>query len=576
MATTTLLHRFFGRSQSSLANELASSPARNSARTALATPRSGLPQRIVNPTELPTWKRNRTATGGDMPSSVADRKFAAVLDCGRDGHLLLFAPGPHTGRVIAGLETLLNAEKSAYTRCATTPEILEIVYDNITVRPTESDTNGDVGEDKLSTLFEELLRGAVVAEASDIHIEVGPGRTCILMRVHGDLKVVRHLSLLKGKALARHIFVNANVSGVDFNPEQFQDAKIAKTVVVGGEAVDLELRFADMPTYPSGFDVTLRVLRSGVGKTRSIESLGYDPNQQAAIDRMLQSRTGLIVMCGSTGSGKSTTLGSLLHVLALRHGGAKKIRTIEDPPELVLPGRQTPVVRDANGKSQGFAAALRAAMRGDPDIIMIGEVRDNETGELVMDAAMTGHKVLTTVHGGSPFDAVDRLVKKGFDRSVLFAEGNLSGVIYQCLLPVLCPECSISFAQARLSIPEGLRMRLRSSFSGDVEALRFRGVGCEDCKHESIIGRTVCASFLVPDRRLRELLLENNRFAAEAYWIENEWSGKFAANGRTVLDQALEKMGLGQVSPADVELELAPIDSQEPRESNRPVARVVR
>ncbi|MCC6441249.1 MAG: Flp pilus assembly complex ATPase component TadA, partial [Rhodanobacteraceae bacterium] len=320
------------------------------------------------------------------------------------------------------------------------------------------------------------------------------------------------------------------------------------------------------------FDVTLRVLRSGGNtKIRTVDSLGYDANQQAAIDRMLQSRTGLIVMCGSTGSGKSTTLGALLHALALRHGGTKKIRTIEDPPELVLPGRQTPVVRDANGKSTGFAAALRAAMRGDPDIIMIGEVRDNETGELVMDASMTGHKVLTTVHGGSPFDALDRLVKKGFDRSVLFAEGNLSGVIYQCLLPVLCPDCSIPFSHARLGIPEGLRMRLRTSYSGDQEALRFRGNGCETCKHEGIIGRTVCASFLVPDRHLRSLLLNNDRFAAEAYWIENEWSGKFASNGRTVLDQALEKMGQGLVSPLDVELELAPIDSQEPRENASPV-----
>lgn len=575
---TTMLHRFFGRTQSSPVNSPSKDPRRLNARVQEAPVPRGLPNRVVNPTELPAWLRNRTAVGGDMPMANGDRRKAAVLDCGSEGHLVLFAPGATTGRVLAGLESVLMGQGVNFVRCSTTPEILEIVYDNVAVATTVPETGKELGEDIMARLFEDTLRKAVELGASDIHIEVGPSRTCILMRVHGDMQVVRHLSLLKGKALSRHIFVNANSSGVDFNPDHFQDAKISRTLTVGEERVDLEIRFADMPTYPVGHDVTLRVLRSGSASAKSLDSLGYNDAQALAIERMLNTSTGLIVMCGSTGSGKSTTLAALIQTLADRHGGRKKVRTIEDPPEFILPGRQTPVVRGADGKSTGFSAALRAAMRGDPDIIMIGEVRDNETGELTMDAAMTGHKVLTTVHGGSPFDAVDRLVKKGFDRSVLFAEGTLNGIIYQCLLPVLCPECAVGLSRAGAGVSTGLRDRLRRSFSGDLDDLRFRGPGCDACKLEGIVGRTIAASFLIPDRNLRQLLLNGDRFAAEEYWRTHDWKGVYAANGRTVLDQALSKMAQGWISPVDIEAKLSPVDSQDQEQVEviRPIASVAR
>lgn len=568
---TTMLHRFFGRSQTSPSSAPSMESRMNAAR--IANPPSvheGLPARIVNPAELPLWQSNRTAVTGDIPMSQQDRRVAAVLDCGKDGHLLLFAPSSTTGRVLAGLEARLAAVDVKYTRCATTAEVLEIVYDNVSMTAAAAtEKTSDLSEGAMAPLLDVLLHKACELGASDIHIEVGPSRSCILMRVHGDLQVVRHLSLMKGMALSRHIFVNANSSGVDFKPEQFQDAKISKTLTIDGEVVKLELRFADMPTWPAGHDVTLRVLRTGTGTAPSIDSLGYDDAQQVAIDRMLQTSTGLIVLCGSTGSGKSTTLGSAIQSLFDRHGGRKKIRTIEDPPELILPGRQTPIVRDADGSSRGFGAALRGSMRGDPDIIMIGEVRDNETGELLMDATMTGHKVLTTVHGGSVFDAVDRLVKKGFDRSVLFAEGMLSGVIYQCLLPLLCQECCVPITSVRMSLPNGLNERLRRFYSGDLSDLRFRGPGCEACGFNPIIGRTVAAAFLVPDRNLRQLLLNNDRFAAEEYWRTHEWTGIYAANGKTVLDQAITKMSMGLISAVDIEAKIAPIDSQEARDQGR-------
>lgn len=575
-----MLHRFFGRTQSSPVNAPTKDPRRMNARPLTASVKRGLPTQVVNPTELPSWLRNRTAVGGDLPMNNNDRRLVAVLDCGADGHLVLFTPGATTGRVLAGVESLLMAQGVHFIRCSTTHEILEIVYDNVSATAAAVPESGkELGEDIMARLFEELLRKAVELTASDIHIEVGPMRTCILMRVHGDMQVVRHLSLLKGRALSRHIFVNANSSGVDFNPDQFQDAKISKTLTIEGERVDLEIRFADMPTYPIGHDVTLRVLRSGGGSAKSLDSLGYNDDQELAIDRMLNTSTGLIVMCGSTGSGKSTTLAALIQAIADRHGGRKKIRTIEDPPEFILPGRQTPVVRGADGKSTGFSAALRAAMRGDPDIIMIGEVRDDETGELAMDATMTGHKVLTTVHGGSPFDAVDRLIKKQFDRSVLFAEGTLNGIIYQCLLPVLCPDCSVPMAKAGTGVSTGLRDRLKRSFSGDLDDLRFRGPGCDSCKLEAIVGRTVAASFLIPDRNLRQLLLNGDRFAAEEYWRNNEWKGVYAANGKTVLDQALAKMAQGWISPVDIEAKLSPVDSQDLDQVEStwpmPIARVV-
>lgn len=552
---TSFLHNFWNRAQSAPVNQKSDGSSRHAGRERPRTGVQALPTgKLTDPMGLPNWSRLRTARNGDIPLTEADRSFVAVLDCDALGNLLLYVAAKHVTSIVFGIEATLQREGVVYKRCETTPEILSILYDNKQTIETLTEGEGN----RQAELFDELLAKAIDLDASDIHIEQGEQRTVVRMRVHGELQVVRTLSTARGESLARMIFASADVSGVDFQPNQYQDAKIVREVTTtGGKKIKLQLRFADMPVYPRGFDVTMRVARSGSGTLRSLEELGYNDAQLDAFEKMLSRPTGLIVMCGSTGSGKTTTLASLCEMLARRFNGTRKIRTIEDPPELEFAGaRQTPVVRsDKEGTSADFSRALRAAMRGDPDVLLVGEVRDKETGRLSMEATMTGHKVLTTVHASSPFDAVDRLIDLDFRRQVLTADNTLSGVVYQALIPLICPHCASPLGAVRPTITEsGLYERLQRFYGGSTMDLRFRGPGCDKCGLKGVVGRTVVASFLVPDRRIQSLILHDQRLEAEDYWRTNNWEGSYAANGKSVLAQAMDKMREGLVSPVDVEL----------------------
>ena len=528
------------------------------------------PPKITRIEQIPAWTSTRTAPGGSIALSAEDRRCVAVLETAAGAALILYAQSTRDWhRALGSIQARLRQDGMGDVRTIeVTTDILSIVYD----AAAASRVQMDVGDSDQGKLFNDILEQAIKAGASDIHMQVGRLTTRILLRVNGDLTGLRTLSASAGQRLGRAIFALADAStkGVDFNPAQFQDAKITREVRVDGKATPVQLRFVVTPAYPEGFDVTLRVLRSGVDlEGWRFEALGYDAIQVSAIGRILARPTGAIVLCGATGSGKSTTLATCCMALNERYQGRRLIRTIEDPPEFDIPdARQIPVVRDADGVSDGFGRALRAAMRADPDILLVGEVRDEDTARLAMEAVMTGHKLLTTVHAASPFDALDRLIDKGFRRQIVAADDIISGVIYQRLIPVLCLHCAIDLDRAREDLPADHVARVQRYFPGDIRDARYRGCGCEACNNTGIAGRTVAAAMLMPDREIRARILADDRVTASAYWRSNAWAGAYEVNGRTALDQGVEKMAQGLVSPLDVEHDLGDLDSQESREDS--------
>jgi general secretion pathway protein E len=290
----------------------------------------------------------------------------------------------------------------------------------------------------------------------------------------------------------------------------------------------------------------------------SLQHLGYSEAQAETIEWMVAEPAGVIVISGTTGSGKSTTLANLMHLLVERSGGTISLQTVEDPPEYVVPGvLQGPVIHSRDDRERGtnpFVEAIKGAMRTDPDILMIGEIRDLDTAVLVAQVAQSGHPVLTTVHAQRALGIVARLEGMGatspnnpIHRALLCSPGFLTGLIQQTLIPVLCPRCRVPWAEAIRAgqVDSGLDARVRAAAAEHLDHIRFRGEGCEHCR-KGVQGRTVCAEVIAPDARLLRLLGEGRDQEAFDYWLGE-------GSGYSMRDHALDKMAAGLLSPVDVE-----------------------
>ncbi len=283
----------------------------------------------------------------------------------------------------------------------------EVVYDNVDL----ADTDPGQLYQKVSSTLESVLSADILAylvqqtyqlKGSDIHIECQKDEVRIRIRVDGVLHPIASLTYEKYRQLISTIAVEANVSTGD--PEA-QTGHINKTYQLAtGESVDVNLRVETVPTV-YGIDVVMRLFNYNLDYLK-IDNLGLDPEKRAAVDDVISHPSGLVLVVGPTGSGKTTTLYSIINTLNTTE---RKILTLEDPVEYFLPGVvQIPVHGDQN--QQGFADKLRAVLRLDPDVVMIGEIRDQDTAKTALQASLTGHLVLSTFHANSTSAAITRMM----------------------------------------------------------------------------------------------------------------------------------------------------------------------
>jgi type II secretory ATPase GspE/PulE/Tfp pilus assembly ATPase PilB-like protein len=456
-------------------------------------------------------------------------------------------------------------------RCA--PELLALILAQW--RASRAATGNPDANTRLERHFDKLLADALGRGASDIHIERSGAGAAVRFRVHGILESYADWSAEYADAMAQMLYtVAADDDGKDttYDFRVPQDGRIGRSVRVGEDLLPVSIRFASMPVR-GGNDVTLRLLPEGRSEREpaiSLADLGYAPSQVDLIERMTAQPVGAVIMAGVTGSGKSTTLKSLLLWLLERHRREIKIRTIEDPPEYAIQGvRQSPVVRSQQRAGSPFARMIRAALRNDPDVIMVGEVRDPETVDALVGATLSGHKVFATVHAPSANTVPARLFTMNAAspidiREVIRTGDFLSGVIYQRLLPVLCPVCARP-VEAWTDIAEaGLRRRLQAKADLGTDHLRLRGPGCPHCRG-GIRGRTICAETLPLDLELLELYGHAEDLAALRAWRKRfrpaTGTAPYAALGGFALDQGLYKLRHGLLDPHDVELHLGALDT---------------
>lgn len=405
--------------------------------------------------------------------------------------------------------------------------------------------------------FDDLVFRAAEAGASDIHVILRDDHAEIGFRIHGDLERMAQWTAAQATEMCACAYnVLGGIRDVTWDPSSRQDAAIARTI----HGRPYRLRYAHKPIYPEGTQVVLRLLSTG-GSFQfapSLQDLGYSEAQAETIEWMVAEPAGVIVISGTTGSGKSTTLANLMHLLGERSGGTLSLQTVEDPPEYIVPGViQGPVIHSKDDRERGlnpFVEAIKGSMRTDPDILMIGEVRDLDTAVLVAQIAQSGHPVLTTVHAQRALGIVARLEGMGatashnpIHRALLCSPGFLTGLIQQNLIPILCPRCSVPWAEAigTGGVDGGLEARVRAAAGERLDRIRVRGEGCKECR-KGVRGRTVCAEVVAPDSKLLRLLLEGRDQDAFDYWLGE-------GGGYSMRDHALDKMAAGLLSPVDVE-----------------------
>jgi general secretion pathway protein E len=330
-----------------------------------------------------------------------------------------------------------------------------------------------------STLYDALKAGA-----SDIHLETGPGGIAIKYRIDGVLASVGHIA---GSDTADQVISRIKVMAeLDIAERRVpQDGRFK--VAARGRRIDI--RVSIMPSI-HGEDAVLRVL----DKERladevnglTLDALGFDETTKAVLRRLCGEPYGMVLVTGPTGSGKTTTLYGAINEI---HTGHDKIVTIEDPVEYQLGGVLQIPVNEKKGLT--FARGLRSILRHDPDKIMVGEIRDAETAQIAVQAALTGHLVLTTVHANNVFDVLGRFTHMGLDPYSLMAA--LNGIVAQRLLRVLCNDC----AQPDPTVTDQAG-----------EGQWRRACGCASCRGTGYRGRKAVAEVLVLDDELREAIVQ--------------------------------------------------------------------
>jgi general secretion pathway protein E len=360
--------------------------------------------------------------------------------------------------------------------------------------PVNHDARDEADDDRaldapVIALLDRMLAQAVADRATDLHFEPGPQGVAVRQRVDGLLRPLSNLTPATGRAVVARLKI---LAGLNIAERRLpQDGHIR--AFISGATYDL--RCATLPMV-DGEGAAVRIL-AGRQSLPRVAGLGMEPGAEARLRAGLAQSHGLILVTGPTGSGKTTTLAAATAEL---NDPKVKIISIEDPVEYHIPGIAQVQVNPGIGLT--FGTGLRAFMRADPDVLLVGEVRDAETANITVQAALTGHLVLTTLHTNSASGAVVRLAEMGVEPYLLAATLRVS--VGQRLVRRLCPHCRQPVNEA-LPLPEAALGRAGIAPGQAVAA--FRAVGCDQCGQTGYYGRRAIFEVLSMTEPLRRLLL---------------------------------------------------------------------
>ena len=464
----------------------------------------GVPYRKIDPLKL-----DLNVVTGTIPQTFAFRHMVVPLEI-KDGRLVVATPNPHNMEVLEDIArvTQMKVEAVVTSKSDVTRIIGEFYGFKRSIEAAQnqfSTTTVDIGNleqlVKLKTIHElpsndqhivnavnHLFSYAFDQRASDVHIEPKREETLVRMRIDGVLHTVYRLPKNVHSALVSRI---KTLSRLDMAEKRRpQDGRI-KTSRDGRE---VEIRVSTVPVA-FGEKVVMRIMDPDV-LFQDLENLGFTPFDLLRYKQFIHRPHGIVLVCGPTGSGKSTTLYSTLRYLS---SPEINITTIEDPIEMVHEEFNQIAVQPVVGIT--FSSILRNILRQDPDIIMVGEIRDKETAENAVQASLTGHLVLSTLHTNDAPSSVTRLLDLGLPAFLI--QASLVGVVAQRLLRKICPYCKESFTMSREEL-EALGIQV-----GEGKTVRLhRGAGCLKCRGTGFHGRTGIFEVLPFSETIKEVTKE--------------------------------------------------------------------
>ena len=381
----------------------------------------------------------------------------------------------------------------------------------------------ETDESPVVKLVNRILLKATRVGASDIHFEPYEDETVVRLRMDGELHEYTRIPPARYSEVVARIKVLANLNVAERRVPQ--DGKFH--VKVGQR--DYDIRVSVVPTV-FGERVVLRLLDKS-GKLLTLEQLGLSEEDLKKVEEIISKPYGMVLVTGPTGAGKSTTLYAVLQKLK---NPRKNIITIEDPVEYQIKGISQIQVNPKVGLT--FAAGLRSILRQDPDIVMVGEIRDRETAQIAVQAALTGHLVLSTLHTNDAPSAVTRLADMEIEPYLIASA--LEGVIAQRLVRKICPHCKVEYKPSKEEIE-------KLGLSPDGDYTFYRGKGCEHCMGSGYKGRIAIFEVLPFDEELKKLVTRTQ----DATEIRN-----FALKRgfKTMLQDGVEKILKGITTPQEV------------------------
>jgi type IV pilus assembly protein PilB len=411
----------------------------------------------------------------DIP--VVKRRIKFRL--GKDVDFCLFSPSL--------FETIYNSVLHGVSPATFVNEITDVIDQQQEEIAEKEEEKKEMTEEETPVvrLVSNIVNHAIELDASDVHIEPQRRNVVVRYRIDGVLRKITEYPRNMHSAVVSRIKI---LSGLDIVERRLpQDGKF----FIKKNEEQYDLRVSTMPSV-HGEKIVMRILKVSSSK-KKLEDLGYSPYNFERIQKLIEHPYGIILVTGPTGSGKSTTLVAIINSL---NSEDVNIVTAEDPVEYTVEGITQCQVNTEIGLT--FAKYLRAFLRQDPDIIMVGEIRDRETAQLAVEASLTGHLVLSTLHTNTAAGAIDRLINMGIEPSLISA--SLIGVLGQRLVRKVCSYCKIES-----ELPAQYVEKAKKIFP-DMKPVQYIGRGCQKCNNTGYKGRTAVAEVLMVNEEIRRLI----------------------------------------------------------------------